>query len=392
MRFASSLPNAFGAVHRTPSCQSMTKTFGPESSGTTAGMCTDGSSAKLFRKSLKFLPSWMKSSSSNNFSANSSTKSVAGHPTFSKQKLSNNCFAAALNTNKSKITESLVFGLKTFIATSRLSFFSVPRYTCPMLAAATGSFVNVSNTSSIFSPHCDSIISLASDVGNAGTLSCKVVNSSITSSGTKSGLFAKFCPSFTNSGPKLVNVVFTSFAHNLSFVTPSALFSAVNRSILSNSFLFPFNFENFCVKNNTRFANFAGRLNASRRIASGSYRVTTLQKFASNSTVSFVFFLAFSLESFFCSVLTSTSSPAILLIAVPLKSGFSSSSLSSSLKAPSLILLLLLLVVVVVVRRSKTRRSPRPFSPSSLLKRGLLLPPLSRILVLSVLFENPTFC
>jgi len=39
----------------------------------------------------KFLPS------SNNISANSSTKSVAGRPTFSKQKSSNNCFVAALN-------------------------------------------------------------------------------------------------------------------------------------------------------------------------------------------------------------------------------------------------------------------------------------------------------
>mmetsp|Transcript_6161 Transcript_6161/g.18311 ORF Transcript_6161/g.18311 Transcript_6161/m.18311 type:complete len:249 (-) Transcript_6161:526-1272(-) len=241
----------------------MTNTFGPESSGTIAGMCTDGSSAKLVRKSLKFLPSWMKSSSSNNFSANSSTKSVAGHPTFSIQKSLNNRFAATLNKNKSKITESLVFGLRTLIATFRLSFFNVPRYTCPMDAAATGSFVNVSKTSSIFSPHCVSIMSWASTFGNAGTLSCKLVNSSITSSGTKSGLFAKFWPSFTNSGPNLVNVVFTSFAHRRSFVSPSALFSAVFLSILSNRFLFEFNFDNSRFNTSTRFASAAGRRIAS---------------------------------------------------------------------------------------------------------------------------------
>ena len=211
MRSASSDSNAPSAVHRVPSCQSITSTRGEESEPYTPGICTLGSSAKLRLKSRRLFASCTKSSSSSSFSANSSTSSVAVHPMFSRHQSSKMRSAAVRRIHKSKMTCGRVPGLRILTATSVPSF-SVPLYTCPMDAAATGSGVMTSNTSLVGFPKSSSMIWKASEDGNGGTRSCSLVSSSMTSSSTRSGLLARFWPSLTKSGPSEVRVFLSSAA------------------------------------------------------------------------------------------------------------------------------------------------------------------------------------
>ena len=102
-------------------------------------------------------------------------------------------------------------GLRIFTATSVPSI-SVALYTCPMEAAATGSGVITLNTSATGRPRSSSMILNASADGNGGTRSCSLVSSSITSSSTRSGRFARFWPSLTNRGPSDVSVFLSSVA------------------------------------------------------------------------------------------------------------------------------------------------------------------------------------
>ena len=233
-RRASGLSNAPSAVHRTPSCQSITSTRGEESDWYTPGICTASSSAKLRLKSRRLSASWLKSSSSSSFSANSSTSSVAGHPRFVLAKSSKNISAAARRMNKSRITCGLVPGRRIFTATSAppSSGTSVALYTCPMLAAATGSGVMVANTAFTSRPASSRMMSNASPVGKGGTRSCSRVSSSIRSSSTRSGRFARFCPSFTNSGPRLVRASLNAVAYR---APPSVLSNCVMASFFANN-------------------------------------------------------------------------------------------------------------------------------------------------------------
>ena len=188
----------------------------------TPGICTLSSSLKFLRKSRKLSASCLKSSSSRSFSANSSTSNVAGHPKFFLEKSSKNFSAAALRMYKSSTTCGRVPGRNIFTATSVPSDFSVALYTCPIDAAAMGSGVMYSKISDGFLPASSSMIRIASSVGNGGTRSCSLVSSSIVTSSTRSGRFARFCPSFTNSGPKLVSVSLNAVAHRI----PPSLASA----------------------------------------------------------------------------------------------------------------------------------------------------------------------
>mmetsp|Transcript_8796 Transcript_8796/g.37168 ORF Transcript_8796/g.37168 Transcript_8796/m.37168 type:complete len:415 (+) Transcript_8796:1912-3156(+) len=279
MRRASFDSNAPSAVHRAPGCQSITSTRFEERFWYTPGICTALSSAKLRLKSLKLSASWVKSSSSRSFSANSSTSSVAGHPRLVRAKSSKNVSAAARRMNKSKITCGRVPGRKIFTATSLppSDSTSVALYTWPMLAAATGSGVMVANTWLISTPASSRMMSNASPVGKGGTRSCSRVSSSMRSSSTRSGRFARFCPSFTNRGPRLVRASLNASAY---LVPPSAASRVIIASFRANRRP---NVENTLAP---RAASANGVCSASWRIASGSYRRTMRQKSESISSFS----------------------------------------------------------------------------------------------------------
>mmetsp|Transcript_76 Transcript_76/g.285 ORF Transcript_76/g.285 Transcript_76/m.285 type:complete len:277 (-) Transcript_76:221-1051(-) len=167
------------------------------------------------------------------------------------------------------------------MATSWSSRLSLPLYTCPIDAAAIGSGEISLNVSSMVFPVCSSIILNASFESNGGTRSCNLVSSSINVSFTKSGLLAKFCPSLTNNGPSSHNVSFTALAQR---EPPS---SASNASKLCCLF---FNFPSTNARRAVRLASSNGLASASRRISSGSYRVTMRQKSLSASSAALSFF------------------------------------------------------------------------------------------------------
>ena len=119
------------------------------------------------------------------------------------------------------------------------------------------------------------MISNASAVGNGGTRSCRRVSSSIRSSSTRSGRFARFCPSFTNNGPRLVSVSLNASAY---LVPPSLASSAIMDSRRSARD------TNLLATRAPRRASANGVANASAWIAAGSYRVCIRQKSESSSS------------------------------------------------------------------------------------------------------------
>ena len=78
----------------------------------------------------------------------------------------------------------------------------VALYTCPKLAAATGSSLTLSKTSSIEHPSSSWTMDMASWVGNRGVSSCNFPSSSMYAGGTRSGRLLSACPTLTNAGPR----------------------------------------------------------------------------------------------------------------------------------------------------------------------------------------------
>mmetsp|Transcript_19573 Transcript_19573/g.62892 ORF Transcript_19573/g.62892 Transcript_19573/m.62892 type:complete len:294 (+) Transcript_19573:967-1848(+) len=91
-------------------------------------------------------------------------------------------------------------GRCTFRATSSKSPTSFARYTCPMLAAATGSSSTSWYTSSNLMPKLASTMASATSVSKGGTRSCSFCSSTRYSAGKRSGRDASACPALMIAG------------------------------------------------------------------------------------------------------------------------------------------------------------------------------------------------
>ena len=136
-------------------------------------------------------------------------------------------------TNKSIDTVSNTAGRWTFTATVAPLLLRTPLYTCPKLAAATGSGPSSEYTSCHLHPNSFSSVWKASSLSNEGTLSHNFCNSTIACGPSKSGRIASAWPSLMYAGPNDVTISrswiarFTEFS-SVFFVMKSATKPLIN--------------------------------------------------------------------------------------------------------------------------------------------------------------------
>ena len=115
---------------------------------------------------------------------------------------------------------SLTPGRCTFTATAVPSG-NVARYTWPMLAAASGSWSKVVNSSSTVPPSSASMRSRICSHGSVGTSSWSFASSTARSGVTRSRRVARICPILMNAGPSLSRAWRTRTAGGRSFSLPA---------------------------------------------------------------------------------------------------------------------------------------------------------------------------
>ncbi len=182
-----------------PRQYSITRTRRRVNSGYTLGARTRRSAEKNRLKRAMFSASSRKSISCRTRTENSRTTAVRARTWwFGKRMLSQK--SSRKEMSRSSATASSTPGRRTF--TTTCSPPTRARWTCPRLAAATGSSTNSSKRSEIGRPSSASTTRRTASTGSGGTRSCSLPTSDRYGSGRMSARALRSCASLMNVGPR----------------------------------------------------------------------------------------------------------------------------------------------------------------------------------------------